>query len=183
MGYPLCVDLDGTHTFADLTYESLFKLIKTKPWYLFKLPVWFLHGHGYLKERVLEHVTMDVAALPYNDAVIKYIQQRKATGDKIVLVTASSQKVAEQVAQHLGLFDQVIGSDEHHHIKGQKKAEVLCQLFGERQFDYLANDVADVPVWEKAHQGIAVNYNTTTKRHAAKLTHLEFLAAKQSSMC
>ena len=74
-----------------------------------------------------------------------------------MLVTASDRRLAEAVATHLGLFDEVIASDGVRNIKGKAKAEALERRFGVKGFVYAGNARADLAVWRKAQAAILVN--------------------------
>ena len=43
---PLCVDLDGTLIKTDLVWESLLRLLKQNPLFIFAAPVWLLRGRA-----------------------------------------------------------------------------------------------------------------------------------------
>src|SRR6185503_7445311 len=87
----------------------------------------------------------------------QFLRAEKARGRTLVLATASDRAVAEPIAAHLGIFDQTLGSDGVHNLKGRAKAERLSELFGRGQFSYAGNSHADVPVWKDAGEVILVN--------------------------
>ena len=57
----------------------------------------------------------------------------------------------------MGLFSDVLASDETFNLRGSKKAEALVSRFGEGGFGYAGNSFHDLPVWEKAGQVVVVN--------------------------
>ena len=65
--------------------------------------------------------------------------------------------VAEIIAAHVGLFDDVMGSDGKINLRDHKKAEALIARYGEKGFGYAGNSVHDIPVWNHAGQVIVVN--------------------------
>ena len=67
-----------------------------------------------------------------------------------MLVTAADRRVAQSVADHLGLFSEVLASDGGANLKGHHKAERLAERFGRGGFEYLGDAAADLPVWEAA---------------------------------
>lgn len=154
---PLCIDLDGTLTPTDTLIESTLKLVKQQPLAIGKLPFWLFKGRAYLKQQVVRHAQIDVTLLPYNQELIEYIKSQRATGTPIVLVTASDQHLADVVASHLGIFDQVLGSDGTHNFSAGKKADLLSRTFGHKQFIYAGNSPADLPVWKQSAAAIVVN--------------------------
>ena len=61
------------------------------------------------------------------------------------------------MAEHLGLFDEVIASDGSHNLKGEAKARALIERFGLQGFAYVGNDAPDLPVWKAARSAVVVN--------------------------
>src|SRR5688572_13901475 len=106
---PLCLDLDGTLIATDALWESFLLLVKQHPHLLPLVPFWLLAGRAQLKRKLADLVLPNPAAFPYRPEVLEYVERAKAEGRPVHLVTASDQKIADAVAQHLGLFDEVIG--------------------------------------------------------------------------
>ncbi|RKT26199.1 4-hydroxybenzoate polyprenyltransferase [Paraburkholderia sp. RAU2J] len=153
---PLCVDLDGTLARTDLLAESLLVLLKKNPLYLFMCVVWLMRGKGYLKDQIAKRVTIDVGILPYNDRLVAYLRTEQQSGRELYLCTASNEQFAEQIAAHFGIFSGVMASNGEFNLRGNNKASALAGRFGEQGFDYCGNDMADVPVWKRAHAAIVV---------------------------
>lgn len=151
---PLCVDLDGTLTPSDLLHESLFYVLRRRPWAVLPLPLWWRHGKAAVKAELAVRAELDIALLPYHQELLGYLQQRPGS---CWLVTGSDQKWASEVAAHLELFDGVMASDGTCNLTGQRKAQRLVERFGRRGFDYAGNDWADLPVWAEARRCIVVN--------------------------
>lgn len=168
----LCVDLDGTLVDSDLLLESLLALIKRNPLNLFRAGIWLLRGRAYCKAMVAARVELDVASLPYNQPLVAALREQKARGRKLCLATASTAKLAQQVADHLQLFDEVIASDVIN-LAGSAKADALCRRFGGGRFDYIGNGAVDVPVWRCARRAWRVDTGarrrTTASGRAAAL--------------
>lgn len=158
MEYPLCVDLDGTLIKSDLFYESFLILIKKNVLYAFLCIFWLIQGgRAYLKHQISARTTLNPALLPYVQPFLSFLKLEKSKGRTLVLVTASNQKLADQVAEYLGLFSYVFASDQISNMKGQRKKEFLNAKFGIRQYDYAGNDKADLAVWVDARAAILVN--------------------------
>jgi 4-hydroxybenzoate polyprenyltransferase len=165
---PLCVDLDGTLIKTDCFWESAVQMIFRHPFRMAWLLLSCWRGRAWLK-RQFSHITpLNAESLPYNAEVIDLIQQKKAGGQKILLVTASDQSTAERVAAHLKLFDEVIGSDGVTNLKGKAKAALLVKKFGRGGFDYAGDSAADIPVWEAARHAYAVNAVPAARRWLAQ---------------
>ncbi len=154
---PLCVDLDGTLVNSDILFESLFALIKLNPLWIFFLPVWLIRGKARLKAEIAARVDIDATTLPYNTKLLAHLNQEKAAGRSLVLVTASHEKFARKIAEHLGIFDTVMASDESINLRAGKKAEKLVEAYGKGGYDYAGNSADDITVWQKSGAAIVVN--------------------------
>ncbi|TVS10675.1 MAG: UbiA family prenyltransferase [Gammaproteobacteria bacterium] len=167
---PLCVDLDGTLTRADLSLESLLRVLKQTPWLLFYLPLWFFHGKARLKAELARRASIDMSVLPYTDGVLDLIAEARRHGRPVILVTGSHEIFARQVDAHLQLFDEVIASTDSLNLTGKRKADKLVERFGLGGFDYVGNGRVDLPVWQAASTVIAAN----APRHVvAKVASME----------
>ena len=164
----IAVDLDGTLTLTDTLHESVVAMVRDNPLSLFALPFWLLQGKAALKAKVAERVDLDVTTLPYNQLLIDWLKEERAAGKKIVLCTATNERVAHAVANHLQLFDEVIASDSATNIKSGNKRKALEERFGFKGYDYAGNSNADIEVWAGAAQAIVVNASDAVKDKAAQ---------------
>jgi apolipoprotein N-acyltransferase len=169
---PLCVDLDGTLIKTDLLWESLARLLRRNPFQLLLVLLWWLRGRAYLKRQLVRRVTLDPDALPYHDAFLAFLQEQKSAGRKLVLVTASDRDMALPVARHVGLFDEVLGSDGKTNLRSANKLKALVEKFGERGFDYAGNSPADFAVWRGAREAIVVNAGAAVLKRAGECARL-----------
>ena len=169
---PLCVDCDGSLIRTDLLHENVFALLKARWFMLLWLPFWLLQGKATLKRKLAEHAQVDAATLPYNEALVAWLRQEKARGRKIVLATASDVSLANRVAAHLGVFDEVMASDGGVNLAGAEKARQLSARYGERGFDYVGNSEADMAVWRQAHGAVVAGSSHGMKDRAAGVAKL-----------
>jgi 4-hydroxybenzoate polyprenyltransferase len=154
---PLCVDLDGTLVKSDTLVDSLLVLTRTHPACLFALPGRLLHGRAAFKAYVTGHVSLDVAHLPYNRKVLQFLHEESARGRRIYLVTGADLRLAERVAAHIGIFNGVLGSDGATNLTGNRKLTRLRSQFGDGPFDYIGNDVPDLPLLAQATETMVAN--------------------------
>lgn len=166
MSTPLVIDLDGTLIHSDLLLESGLSFLKRQPLKLLSPLSWLAKGKAILKTRLAQSAPIDVSVLPYNSAVLELIAREKALGREIILATASHQRYAEQVAEHLGLFDRVLATDENINLSAHRKRDALIQEFGEGGFDYAGNSTDDLPVWKAARLAYVVNSKGKITRRA-----------------
>ena len=126
---PLCVNCDGTLLHTDLPHESLCLLAKQSLFSLLLLPRWSMRGKSHLKQQIAACVQFNFDSLPICESVVEPIQQARAGGRKVVLTTASPRPWAEGVSRRVGLFDDVIASDEHPNHAGRAKAHELGKRY------------------------------------------------------
>jgi 4-hydroxybenzoate polyprenyltransferase len=155
---PLCVDLDHTFTDSDLLLESFLLLIKKNPLYVFMCLFWLLKSKAWLKTQIASRVTMDVAVLPYNAALLAYLRDEKAHGRNLYLCTAANWSLAQKIADHFGIFSGVMASNDAYNLSGSNKAAALVSEFGVHGFDYCGDAMIDVPVWKQSRRAIVVGH-------------------------
>ncbi len=155
-GVPLCVDLDGTLTPVDTLHESLLSMARRAPAFMLRLPAWLVQGKAAFKQAVSKHAQIDASTLPLRQDLLDWLKVQRQDGRCLVLVTASTRSVAEAVAEQLKLFDEVIASDAHQNLAGERKRSALVARFGEKGFDYVGNEPKDRAVWRSSRQAIVV---------------------------
>src|SRR5688572_16643700 len=167
----LCVDLDGTLLKSDVLYESLLALLSRNPFYLFLLPIWLLKGKAALKHEIASRVELDPSTLPYDERLVLLLEE--TTSRPRVLCTATNAKFAQRIATHLGVFDQVLASDDRLNLSGHHKAAALVERFGERGFDYAGNERIDLEVWSRSRGAWVINGSESLVRRAARVTSVD----------
>ena len=139
----LVVDLDGTLLNSDILHESFWSAFSLDSLSFLKSLFYLFKGKAKLKEYLYTASNIDVKSLPYNKVVIRYIANFKNSGGRVVLATASNEKFAKKIADHLGFFDEVYGSNSLINIKGEIKAKFLVNKSGEKIFIYIGDGRAD----------------------------------------
>lgn len=153
----LAVDLDGTLIRSDMLLETWWNVasrdLPSALSVLRALP----KGKAVFKRALAEVADVDVSGLPYNDEVLERIERHRAAGGRVALVTASDQAVAQRIADHLGIFDEVHGSDGETNLRADRKADFLIGRFGRGGYDYIGDHAADLEVWKGARRAVTVN--------------------------
>jgi 4-hydroxybenzoate polyprenyltransferase/phosphoserine phosphatase len=165
-----CVDLDGTLVKTDLLWEALFLLLKKNPAALFSLPFWLGKGIANLKCEIAQRAQPECELLPYRSEVLDLIHQAKAAGRHVVLVSAAHESMAVGVAEHLRCFDEVIATRGLLNLKAERKQAALEERFGRKQFDYVGDARADLPVWAAARRSFVVTNKRRLLREAQSVT-------------
>ncbi len=170
--YPICVDLDGTFIYNDVTQIAIRKFVKKNYLNTVKILFWFLRGRAFLKKQLAQKVDLDIADLKINNTVLNMLKEYKKSGYKIYLATACSDIYAKFVISHFSVFDGYFASDGHINLRAYAKAKKLINVFGEKNFIYFGNSHDDLKVWNHAHFCVAVNiaektFNKLTKNRSS----------------
>jgi 4-hydroxybenzoate polyprenyltransferase/phosphoserine phosphatase len=145
----IVVDLDGTLISSDMLVENMFLFLRYHPLRFFELLTWLIGGKSYFKRRLVDAIVPGVEHLPYNKDLLAWLRQQSLEGAQIVLATSSDQRIANAVASHLGIFNEIFGSGVVN-LSSKQKRDVLVERFGEKRFEYIGNSRADLSVWEFA---------------------------------
>lgn len=165
---PLFVDLDGTLVRTDMLHESLLGRLK-RDWAMpVRLPLWVLRGKARLKAILAQGYDSAPSGLPYNPVVLDHIRQAREDGRPVYLATASHVSIADPIAEHLGVFDGVIATEDEVNVSGVRKLERMRALAGSYDFEYLGNSRADVPIWDACSQAGLVEPDAAARKW---LTH------------
>ncbi|MGC4093544.1 MAG: UbiA family prenyltransferase [Polyangiaceae bacterium] len=176
---PLCVDLDGTLIQTDTLWESVAQLFRRRPWTALVLPFWLLGGRARFKRAVASHTTLDPASLPYRRDLVDALRVSRERGRKLVLATAADRKIADGVAGHLGLFQEVHASDGDVNLKAAHKRDLLRQTYGDGNFDYVGDSSADEPIFAAAAEGYLVGASRSAARIPERLPKVALMSRKQ----
>jgi len=151
-----------------MLHESALWVLRDKPWDVLRIPVWLMNGKAALKRELADRAVFQASSLPYNQTLITWLEQQRAAGRTLILCTASDHTFAEAIAEHLGVFDEVMASNGQLNLAGRNKATALAQRFGEGGFDYVGNSSADLAVWELSRRAIVVNASEDILRKAGQ---------------
>lgn len=171
---PLVVDLDGTLIQSDMLHESALHALRDRPLDVLSIPLWLMQGKAQMKERLAAGFEVVPQALPYNPALMQWLQEQYRGGRRLVLCTASDSRIAEAIARHLGIFAEVIASDGRTNLAGPNKARALEARFGVHGFDYAGNSRADLAVWRSARRAIVVGAEAlaSAARRVCEVEHI-----------
>jgi len=170
----IIVDLDGTLVSTDMLVENLFLFFRLQPLRIFNVVAWLFKGKAYFKRRLADTILPDVSCLPYNQAILNWLEHQRAAGAKLILATASDLRIANRVAEHLGLFDEVIGTEKTN-LSSKNKREALVQRYGEQGYEYVGNSTADLAVWKTASVIHIVNPERGVLAAARKIGKVEMV--------
>lgn len=166
---PLYVDLDGTLIATDALWESLLLLARKRPLDALRLPFWAMRGKAHFKHQIALRVIPDAASLPYRPRILEFLREQKQAGRRVVLATASHERIAHAVSAHLGLFDAVLASDATVNLKSARKLAAITTAGGEGAagaFDYMGDSRADLPLWKASRRAYLVGTRGSLRRRA-----------------
>lgn len=170
---PLFVDLDGTLVATDVTVEACFRLVRRNAAYALRLPMWLLGGVARLKRRVADRVALQPDRLPYHEDVVAFLKREHDRGRRLILATAADQRHARAVAEHLGCFEQAVGSDGVTDLTGRRKLERIRAISGGGPFDYAGDDLADLAIFPHARKAIVAHPVPPVRLAAQRLQNVE----------
>jgi hypothetical protein len=104
----------------------------------------------------------DPAELEYNEPFLAWLKEEKAGGREIILCTASEITVARKIADYVGIFDDVMGSDGVTNLRMEAKGKALAERYGKGQFAYAGNSSHDLKTWPYGGEVIVVNASQST---------------------
>lgn len=156
-----------------MLHESALWMLRDKPMDVLRIPGWLMNGKATLKREIADRTNFNPDSLPYNTVLLAWLEQQRAAGRTLILCTASDQAIAGAIAEHLGIFDEVMASNGDVNLAGPHKAAALVQRFGKQGFDYAGNSTADLAVWEAARHAVVVNASDSILRKAGELCKVE----------
>jgi len=152
------VGMDHALVRIDLMRERLLIAALRHPSTLFRAIDWLLEGgKARLKIEIASRATLDVAHLPYNRELVSFLEEERAAGLQLVLVTAVPYEWAQSIARHLGLFDHVLATDEASgNLQGERKLEAILQDADGNAFGYAGNASIDQAILKASQLPIMV---------------------------
>lgn len=166
---PLCVDLDGTLIAGDSSWELLLALAKSRPLELLRIPIWLASGRARLKREMASRASIDPALLPYRADLLEFLREEKRNGRRLVLATGTHRSIANAVAAHLQIFDEVAATEGDINLTGPRKLAELNRRFGPGNFDYIGDSPTDLCLWQNVRKAYLVAPNKRLARRANRV--------------
>ena len=171
---PLVVDLDGTLLNSDFAVETLAYHLKASFFRLPELIPALLSGRkAAVKSWLVRDYNPNLSHLPWNQPFIDWLKEEKNRGRQLILATGTHEVLAGKIAEHFGLFDQVLATTDAQNLTGSRKCQALVDQFGEQGFDYAGNAKVDLKVWKSARRAIVVNASKNTLAQARQVAEVE----------
>lgn len=159
------MDLDGTLVRTDTLHESVMLLLRRHPLNLLRLFAWLLLGKAGFKQRLADAVRPEPAQLPYDERVLAFLREQHARGRTLVLASAADVRIVRAVADHLGLFADVLGTEAGGtNLSRSNKREAIAahaRAQGHERWAYAGNSRDDLPVWHGAAEAVVANASGT----------------------
>lgn len=178
---PLYVDLDGTLVLSDLMIEQFLALMKAQPWRWPQALLWLSKGRAHFKQEINRRVRIDPATLPYNQPLLEDLNAQAKTGRSIFLATGSDQGIANEIAEHLNLFEGVLSSDGEKNLIGKTKLAAIVNHANSQPFAYAGDSRQDIPILENAAQSYLVNPNAKLMKAASQQGQVAKIYGRRSS--
>lgn len=149
---PLVVELDRALIRTSILAEAANSYVVARPLRLFQLLAWRARGPAELANRLALAAPLDAAALPYDQELLAWLRQQHADGRSIALASTGHWLLANQVATHLGLFDDIVASVDGEALRPAARRTALVTRYGEQGFDYVGNHALEAQVQSAARQ-------------------------------
>ena len=181
----LFVDLDRTLIKSDFLLESFVGYFSQNIFApIFCLGVLTTKGKVGLKKFLSNKSHISIKNLPYDQQVIDAIYQWKENypEEKVILISATHQKVIERIARHLKCFDGWYGTEDEN-LKSVIKLKKIKDLTGEESFAYIGDSFADVVIWKNAKKCYLVNPSRGLLKAVTKINNsIEIIVSKKGSL-
>lgn len=148
----LVVDLDDTLIHGDTLWESLAALASTNIFAALLTCLSLFRGRAAFKEAIAKRVSTNLSDVKVNQPLLSFLQE-EAQHRPVVLATAANKNIAKNIADELGVFSDVIGSDPDNNMKGARKLVAIKDLLNSKgltHFDYIGDSKADRAIWSEA---------------------------------
>ncbi|MEI9953204.1 MAG: UbiA family prenyltransferase [Pseudomonadota bacterium] len=176
---PLCVAFDGTVITTRVLSERMALLFRRRPWATLALPLWVLGGRARLRVRLAAITQLDATSLPYRASLISALKLSRENGRRVILATATDLETAEDVAEHLGVFDEVCAVEGKSRFKAKNLRETLQGAYPEG-FDFICQSHVDLPILEIATRGFIVGASPSTAAAAERLQQVTVVSRRPS---
>jgi phosphoserine phosphatase len=147
---PVAVDLDHTLLRGNTTWFLCADLWRQKKIHQFRGTSW-----AQFKSFLAQKGNVNVAQLPYRLELLSFLNEVRLKCP-LFLVTGTHQRLASRIAEHLGIFEEAMGSSSQYTLVHQRKADHLMEKWGRGNFIYIGDSWRDVPVWRHCFQGLAI---------------------------
>jgi 4-hydroxybenzoate polyprenyltransferase len=178
---PLCVDVDGTLTAASPAHEHLFWFMKHAPRTLLSL----LSLRGFRRTEFWSAVAtrsqIAVESLPYREQLLEWLRFERAQGRRLVLLANHDRRTAERIAEHLGIFDEILDTHPPGGDGATRRRAALLARYGSGGFDYVTANPSDEAVWSAARATIVVGRSALAVQVARTSTVLRVFAPARHS--
>jgi 4-hydroxybenzoate polyprenyltransferase len=176
---PLCVAFDGTVITTRVLSERMALLFRQRPWATIALPFWVLGGRDNLRRRMAKITSLDAASLPYRAPLISALKQSHDAGRQVILAATTDLALAQQVADHLGVFDRVHTSEGKSRTRTRDLRASLLVAFPDG-FDYVGHSQLDLPIMAAATRGYLVGASPSAVSAAQGLEQVTVISRRPS---
>ena len=161
---PLVLDVDGTFLKTDMLFENFWLALGQAPLTCLKSCLLNLAHPAKLKAELAKMAALRTDLLPVNMQVLDLARKSLAKGRPVVLASGSDRSLVEQLASQNGLTQPSFASDGHTNVTGERKARLLTEAYGEKNFDYAGNSGVDRAVWRISENAIIVGHMPAVER-------------------
>jgi 4-hydroxybenzoate polyprenyltransferase/phosphoserine phosphatase len=155
MNIPLYVDLDGTLLRGDSLQEACLRLVVRPTAWPAALRA-LCAGKAAFKQVVSTYAGLCAEALPYRHDFLDWLRTQHASGRRLILATGADRTIAKEVAEHLGIFNEVLASDGVTNLTGANKLQAIRAHAAGEPFAYAGDGPIDLQIWAAASSAVLV---------------------------
>lgn len=154
---PLCVDLDGALLRSNIHIERCLRCVKQDVFYAATAVWWLFRGKARWQSQMARRCSLDVSLLPIDTGLLNWLRTERNRGRRLILCTRGDRETADQVARHIGIFDDVVAGDSGATDSNREQAAILDGRYGIRGYDYVGNKTANSEVGKHARNVITTD--------------------------
>lgn len=134
---PLCVDLTSALLRSNVHIERYLRCVKRNAFFTAAAAASLVRGSAWWRAQLARRCTLEAELLPLDQTLLQWLRAQHERGRRLVLCTDSDRDTAEQIARHIGIFDDVVAADA---TAAAPTAGLLAQRYGEHRFDYVGRN-------------------------------------------
>ena len=119
---------------------------------------------------------LELSPLPLIYDVVDFLRNEKSRGSKLILITASDERIARRYVEGLELFDDVVGSSQSQNLKGLAKVRYIRSSSSSAKHVYLGDSKADMVVWRSVEIPVVVgrlDFHQMLQRDGISSVHID----------
>ena len=176
---PLVVSLEGALTTSNLAVEALLIRIRRFPLFLLGAIYLLVTDARALRRNIAATGGIPVSTLPYNAELLGYLRAEHKSGRRLILLTHSGALVAQQISEHLRIFESVLDVSNESDTPGLAANKILEKTGG--VFSYAEGKFLHLNIWSAARSAVLINPGPRVAEQIGRVADIEIEFVTQRS--